>query len=149
METTTSLEILPAASKARSLRVPLIVGLCVWSLLVLGGLMALEHYANAPGAVGQPPQTWPVESAIERADRPRLLLFAHPYCPCTRATLGELERLAARCGGGVDIHVIFIMPDGTDWSLRSSDLIQKAQEIPGVQVHNDVGRRESHLFQSL
>lgn len=35
---------------------------------------------------------WPESSEIERNDQaPHLLVFVHPYCPCTRATLTNLH----------------------------------------------------------
>src|SRR5690349_19429168 len=37
---------------------------------------------------------WPEASSIVRhAQRPTLLLFLHPHCACSRATVEELERL--------------------------------------------------------
>ncbi|XZE20540.1 hypothetical protein SH449x_000415 [Pirellulaceae bacterium SH449] len=36
--------------------------------------------------------SWPESSAIEKSNRtPHLLVFVHPFCPCTRATLMNLD----------------------------------------------------------
>jgi hypothetical protein len=78
--------------------------------------------------------------------RPTLLVFAHPACPCTRATLAELERLLATCCDQFDAHVLFIAPEGTDSSWRDTDLVRTARRIPSVTVHVDAGRRETDLF---
>ncbi|HVU87166.1 MAG TPA: hypothetical protein VHD36_07585 [Pirellulales bacterium] len=149
METTFSPTIAPAPLQTRGARRWLIIGLSIWSILVLAGLVALERYANAPGETRDPPRTWPIESQITRDGRPTLLLFAHPCCACTRATLAELARLAARCGDDVDLHALFIQPGGSDWSAQSSSLVQMAHAIPGVKVHDDVARREARRFHSL
>jgi len=68
-------------------------------------------------------------------------------CPCTRATVAELERLLARGGPHLDAHVVFIAPDETNTAWHEADLINKARQIPGLAVHVDAGRRETELFQ--
>ena len=71
-----------------------------WLALAGAGSWAMMRYENAPGAAGRPPREWPGASRLERGvDQPTLVLVAHPHCPCTRATLGELAILLARCPG--------------------------------------------------
>lgn len=119
-----------------------------WGLLVAVGLCALWRYVAAPGESGAPPVTWPAQSQVNRDGKPTLLFFAHPMCPCTLASLSELERLAAVCHDGVDIQVLFIAPDGTDDSWRESGLYAIARRIPGVKAHTDASRRETELFRA-
>ena len=65
------------------------------------------------------PAHWPADSQIALSRRgATLMLFAHPHCPCTRATLGELEKIVARCPGSVTIWVLFLEPAGCDASWR-------------------------------
>lgn len=118
----------------------------LWSLVVAAGTCALWQYAGVPGDSGSPPTTWPVQSKIARDGRPTLLIFAHPLCPCTRATLAELERLVASCRDQFDAHVLFIAPEGTDSSWQDTELLRMARRIPHVTVHVDAGRRETDLF---
>ena len=65
----------------------------VWSIAVVAGLALLTEFDTAPGAQGSPPRDWPAggSAQLDRS-RPTLLMFAHPRCPCTRASLDELER---------------------------------------------------------
>jgi hypothetical protein len=71
------------------------------------------------------------------ASHDTLVLFAHPQCPCTRATLEELNRLLAQCRGQVTAHVFFFKPDhaAADWTR--TDLWRTASAMPGVMVHED------------
>ncbi len=63
----------------------------IWLTLIAIGLGFLMRYANAPGDRGNPLIAWPVDSVVTRSKtRPTLLVFAHPKCPCTRATIDEL-----------------------------------------------------------
>jgi hypothetical protein len=97
-------------------------------------------------AVGAAPETWPKESRIHQNGRFKLVVFAHPMCPCTRASLAELARLLAVCDDQVETHVVLIEPDGTDASWRDSDLVRQARQIPGVEVLLDANRHEANLF---
>jgi hypothetical protein len=69
--------------------------------------------------------------------RPTLLVFAHPQCPCTRATIGELDRIVARCSTKLRTIVIVLnLPElGDEWN--HSDLWDSAARIPGVELRAD------------
>ena len=90
----------------------------LWLLLVAGAMTFLAAYSNTPGTAGVAPTRWPSDSQIARdPSRPTLVLLAHPQCPCTNATLGELELLMAQTQGKVSVHVVFVRPPGVteDW----------------------------------
>jgi hypothetical protein len=117
----------------------------IWPLVVVPGFVVLERYANTAGKPAEPPSTWPATVDLPRtAGRPTLVMLAHPRCPCTRSSLGELARLMAAVGGRADAWVLFVDPAGTDWS--DSDLWAQARAIPGVQVRADPGSVTSAAF---
>jgi len=119
----------------------------VWLLVVGAGFAFVLTYENTPGTTAHAPGLWPAESAIKRElKRPELIVFAHPQCPCTRATIEELNRLLARKKGKVNTQVWFYQPDEleTDWSY--SGLWKTAASIPGVAVMKDFGGREASRF---
>jgi hypothetical protein len=119
----------------------------LWLLLVADAMTFLAAYSNTPGAPGAAPKRWPSESQIALdSTRPTLLLLAHPHCPCTNATLGELEVLMAQTQGKMNPHVIFIRPEGFPEDWAKSDLWRKASAIPGVTVEIDNGNVEAHRF---
>ena len=124
------------------------IGLCaVWLSAATAGAWFLASYGNAPGAIGLTPQHWPqVSRIIPPPDRPILVMFAHPQCPCTRASIAELNRLLTRCQSGLAVQVLFISPPGLphDWTL--SPLWKNAAEIPGVAVGADADGAEARRF---
>lgn len=127
------------------LRLALVVA--VWALSVGSGMAALWGYASAPGLPAHPPATWPDESRMERQPgRATLLLFAHPHCPCTRATIGELARLMAPARERVAVHVLFTKPPGAGDGWERTDLWDGAAAIPGVTVVRDDGGIEARRF---
>jgi hypothetical protein len=131
-------------------RLPVWVGGAVWLLAVSAGLGLLWDYSNAPGTPGQPPARWPQTSALPRAaGRTTVVIAAHPQCPCTRATIGELNALMARSEGRVVAYVLFDRPLGTSEDWVTSDLWRSARDIPGVHVVRDDDGVEARRFGAL
>ena len=123
-----------------------LLGLAWAGVAVVGG-HALLHYENAPGDVGSVPSAWPANSSIQLApDRPTLVMFAHPQCPCTRATMAELARVMARVQGKVQVYVLFYTPreSGADW--QNTHNRHSAAQIPGVTVLTDIDGVEAERF---
>jgi len=77
----------------------------------------LAAYSQRDGAIGRPPEAQSV--GIDVSAHPYTLVMAvHPKCPCTRATLFELERLLAKCRAdlGVQIYVYRPPDESPDWA---------------------------------
>lgn len=117
---------------------------------------ALASYSNAAGpAAEHAPALWPEESALGRiSGRATLLMFAHPGCPCTRASLSELAALLRENGESgedgkrgevVQAIVVFRHVSGRA-SEALSKLKDQAAAIPGVVIHLDEQGVESERF---
>ncbi len=133
--------------RAMKINIPLL-GL-IWLASVVSGLGVLTAYEYGAGRDAGAPADWPAGSQIPlAADEPTLILFAHPDCPCTRASIGELAVLLARCPAGVRAHVVFLHPTGTGPDWMRTDLWRSAAAIPGVAVEADEGGREAARFQA-
>jgi hypothetical protein len=130
----------------------LLIGLAALSAIsTLLGIRALLAFDQTPGAVSAVPTKWPVSSAIERfGNRPELLVFVHPFCSCTVATIGELAKISARQKTGTAqpaITVLFFRPPNAKWVAAS--LWNKALELPGGRPIWDDGGREAARFGAL
>lgn len=67
------------------------VFLAAWGVAAGAGFVALERYSTTPGLQTQAAPTWPADSRLNRVEnQPTLLVFIHPKCPCSRATLAVL-----------------------------------------------------------
>ena len=111
-----------------------------WGLVVTAGLIGLAGYSARPGAPGDPSARWPSASRITLAsDRPTLVLFLDPLCPCSRATLAELGRSLARCGSPVAAHVVVV-------GRGEGDEVWERPRIPGVAVIDDDRGAEMRRF---
>ena len=112
-----------------------------------GGLILLSVYANSPGPSQQAPANWPNETSIRLSEHgSTLIMFAHPKCPCTRAGLGELEKIVARFHGSFTPWVVFFKPIDSDESWDQTDLRETAAAIPGVHVISDLEGVEARRF---
>ena len=122
----------------------------VWALAVGAGFIGLWRYKSLPGESGAGPESWPSASRISRPhDRATLVMFAHPRCPCSRASVTELGRLMARFDGRLAGYVVFARPAdvGEDWD--HTELRKRAEAIPGVSVLSDDGGLEAARFHVL
>jgi len=121
----------------------------IWLAALVTCMAFMSRYADKPGSAGLPPGQWPVESRIVLdTQHPTLLMFAHPQCPCTRASIRELEQLVSDCRGMVNAQVWFIKLAGTPTNWTDTDLWRSAAAIPGVTVHVDENGAEAQRFQS-
>ncbi len=121
--------------------------LTVWAILLAGGFWKLFTYANTPGESAQTTRKWPVESLLPRGtSTSTLVIFAHPRCPCSEATVGELERLMPHIQGKVKSFVVFIKPKSKSLEWAREALWKKAQAIPGVQTLLDENGIEAARF---
>jgi hypothetical protein len=121
-----------------------------WAVAVVGGLSVLWAYENTPGDSGSSPGQWPAETSLSRAtDQPTLVLFAHPQCSCTRASLGELAETLARANKQPKTYVVFLKPFGFGPDWEKTDLWQTAASLPNVTVIRDDEGVEATRFGAI
>jgi hypothetical protein len=119
----------------------------VWAAAVAFGLSRLWRYEGTPNTPASPPLAWPADARLPRqADLPTLVLFAHPRCPCSRATIRELAKLMTDCGGRLTATVLVLRPVDVPDGWERTDLWDRAAAIPGVSVRCDAGGAESRRF---
>lgn len=135
-----------AGSARRGLRYLLLPAASVWLVAIVVGFRAMANYAMTPGLAAEAPAHVAAGTIGIDARLPTLLVFVHPFCPCTRATLAELARLTARCTGRMRTRVLFHSEAALAVDWNSNELWKLAHEIPGVEVEQDI---EGHGAQAL
>jgi len=130
------------------MKVLILLAAIVWLACAVLGVAYLTRLKNTPaGQDAAFPAAFPPDSRlIVDGERPTLIVFAHPKCPYTHATLGELARLLADLDGEVSTYVVFIRPpdESDDWT--QTELRSAAEAIPNVQVVIDRDNRETNIF---
>lgn len=115
-----------------------------WGIAAVAGSVLLWSYKLAPGAVGAVPASWPAASELPRtAGRATVVLFAHPRCPCTRASLAELGALAEELGPEVDLVIAEARFAGVAETAEFAALVAR---VPRARRVADPDRREARRF---
>jgi hypothetical protein len=127
------------------LRTPLIATLLAsWCVAVGVGIVIAFGYSTTAGAAGATPATWPADSEIApAADAVTVVMFLHPQCNCSRASLHELADAVGKGGPPHRIVLAFAdtsgdPADGVAWSA--------AAQVPGASRWIDHGGAEAARF---
>ena len=124
-----------SASRNIAWRVALACLACGWLICAGTGMAVLARYESAPGPGALTEPVWPRDAAILRDDTaPTLLMFVHPHCSCSRASLDQLDRIVASCQQRLTTYVVFCVPAGFDETWAKSNLWRAANSIPHVNV---------------
>ncbi|HEU4339229.1 MAG TPA: hypothetical protein VFS19_04105 [Planctomycetota bacterium] len=118
-----------------------------WAALVAVGAWLLTSYANAPGPSSGVAAGWAAGGALGRDPvRPTLLMFLHPHCPCSRASVEQLNTLLARATVKPVVKAVFIRPPGAAAGWERQGLWRSAEAIPGVETVADPEGAEARRF---
>jgi len=121
------------------------VAMGVWIAVLAAGFGMLAAYAQRPGAIEEPPAAQ--EAGVRIADAGHTLVMAvHPRCPCTRATVYELERLLKRSRGAIHCVVLVYEPSGESDAWGGDDPFGLSWRVPGCELVPDPGGRRAALL---
>jgi hypothetical protein len=118
-----------------------------WVVLVVAGMGVLWRYKSTAGPATSSALSWPDDSGLARTEgAPSLVVFVHPCCPCTRATLGELSALLPRFAEHLTIHVAAFEPAEPPPGWNESELPSALESLPEARFVVDTEGREARRF---
>ncbi|HEX7604290.1 MAG TPA: hypothetical protein VF316_21880 [Polyangiaceae bacterium] len=121
--------------------------LIAWVAALAVSMVMVYFHGNVAARTVPSVPTWPSTATLTRArGLPTLVMAAHPLCPCTRASLDELNVIMNRFQGKVTAYVLFIHPAGTDATWDAASTRARAGEIPGLVALTDLDGVESARF---
>lgn len=119
----------------------------LWLTAVSAGTAWLWKYSLTAAPVVIAARDWPVNTGLKLQERGlTLVMFVHPECPCSRASLGELQQLVERAGGKLSPQVVFFSPEEKRSEWSDTPLWQLARDIPGVRTTADADGAEAVRF---
>jgi hypothetical protein len=118
-----------------------------WLLAAGWGTWRLAAYSLAPGKQGAAPMNWPADAMLARDPVDfTIVVGLHPECPCSAATIEELDSIVAQSGGRLRVHALFVDLPGLPEPVDHSELWQRAQRIAGIELHKDPAGAEARRF---
>jgi hypothetical protein len=127
-----------------------ILGWCIAAFGVWAWMSGYGFKTYAPSEAFQA-ERWPRSSSLALADeRPTLLLFLHPRCPCTTASVRELEKLLADrdlpSRRAPKLIAVATLPAAASEAWRSGTVVEDVARLPNAVVAWDVGGVEAARF---
>ena len=130
-------------------QIGLMLMFCLWASSVLGAVLWQQRYAATAGAPAVAPMNWPGGSTLPfHPGRFNLLVFLHPQCPCSHATVAELARLVAQAGPRMETRVMVLEYGTQSVPSTAGPLYRQAAAIPGVVLRVDQGGALARRFQA-
>jgi hypothetical protein len=123
-----------AKTRPARLRWKLILpGIGIWLVTVIAGMGILANYANLAGPTGNAPNRI-ADFVTGTPGHFQLLMFVHPRCPCTVASVNELARIMSRCSTMCEAVVYFIRPESVSDEWVHGTTWGAVAKIPGVRA---------------
>ena len=117
-----------------------------WLMVVAGGSAVLIEYASRQGAIASAPAVWPAESGLPHVQGMQtLIMFVHPKCPCSNASVSELSKVISHAPSGLKVIACVVKPPGAPGDWAESDLVWRIKRLPGAQVVIDDGREAARF----
>jgi hypothetical protein len=137
----------PTRAKRMSRRFILGLAVAMWCLGVGLGVSHMLTFQLTPAPAGGAAERWPEGSHLPAPrSQPTLVVFVHPRCACSRATMAELSRLEAECADRLALQIAFVLPPGTHADWEQTALVRAANAIPGALVSLDADGEEAGRF---
>jgi hypothetical protein len=125
----------------------LLVVYTIWIGLLLIGHTVLFEYELTAGPLTNTKRIFPNKTSIPLThSRQNLILFLHPACPCSVATVEEFRELMREGEKDSMGTVVFFMPreKESEWSLMP--IISSVKRIPNVSVLFDTNGGQAEIF---
>lgn len=131
--------------------------------VLLVGLGLLTHYQTQPGPVGEiPAELTPAALAslsnasvdsvgvgrgVTSSESPwQLLIFAHPKCPCTRATINNLELALRTANHRLEIVPVIFRPIHGDATWLQTESTERLSLVAQRPLVDDVDSQLARQF---
>lgn len=88
---------------------------------------------------------WPAGSKISLDQNKNLIMFVHPGCACSKASVAELSRLMSR-HSSLKAKVVFLKTAKLDVLYKNNDLLKAAEIIPRTEIVFDENGTEAKAF---
>ena len=119
----------------------------VWTCVIASGSLYGLFHETTPGITVPASPRWPHGTACRLSkSKPTLVMFLHPRCPCSHASLAELQFVLNRCARRVAAQAVFFRPQASTDEWVKTRLWEEAGQIPGLTRRIDPDGAERSRF---
>jgi hypothetical protein len=110
-----------------------------WAAIVAMGVVTLARHDLTPGVEAPSVAgSYVLQAAKIGEGKKTIIMFVHPKCPCSTASLEELRQLMAQHGSQLNATVVMFRSSGAADDGTRSAAWATAQQIPGAEVRADL-----------
>jgi hypothetical protein len=111
----------------------------VWATSVFVAAGVLMWTSLQPGSPAEPPPTLPASAAtFQRTGVTTLFVALHPHCPCSRATIVNLEGALNAPNHNTNVIALIYRPRDRSADWTQTDTVQRLSALPGVRTVTDL-----------
>lgn len=103
------------------------------------------NYSSEPGRAVASTGSWPETSTLERKNEKHLVMFLHPGCSCSKASVAELSRLMSEAQN-LTAQIVVMKSPKLEKLFHENPLISQVKLIPRTKIIYDHDGKESSLF---
>ena len=104
--------------------------------------MLLRHDFTPGQSSGKVPERWPNGTALtKRPGLPMLVMAVHPNCPCSRASVEQLERIASQDEHPVQVVALFLDSPAREASATWKSVANNPDIQAVVDKHGGLAER--------
>ncbi len=119
-----------------------------WGVFVLLGYGSMVVYSTSPAKSAVTADHFPLDSSLAHGRNLTLITFLHPQCPCSRATVSELQELLSQSKftSSLRSYAVLSRPSGCSADFTKGAILDSLSSIKNVQVVIDKDDVESQRF---
>lgn len=125
-----------------------ILFILIWFIAVASSFHFLMKYSAAEGRTGVINKDWPESTQLKFKNPYELVVFIHPGCSCSKASLVELSRLVSQ-ESEIASQIVFMKTAKLSSLLEGNDLLAQARRIPRATIIFDEDGKEAKIFGAL
>lgn len=132
----------------RKSQVIFIFACLLWVFAIGLGLYVMMKHEVSPGEPAKPPVKWPKDSKIKlSSDKDTLVMFIHPQCPCSRASLEQLTPLTNL--NNLSIQILSLNPKVKPENWEKNHQTFTSMNLKNARITEDDDGAEANRFHSF
>lgn len=136
-----------SALRTWSMRALQIAAALAWVTAVGIGMQRMWDYETAAGPALPSPHRWPGSALVlPQPGKATLIMFVHPRCTCTPASLQEMQAVVALTTTPVTSWVLLLKPQGIDGEWSTGAVAEVVRRIPNARLLPDKDGIEAARF---